>query len=74
MVFQLKIFDMIFGDMVKKNKKFEDFPIFKPSNCPEQKGYSDCGVYTIKHMIHYGEEWWHEVCFSFLNDNLSGHD
>ncbi|KAL6209124.1 hypothetical protein ACLB2K_020067 [Fragaria x ananassa] len=30
----LKIFDIIFGHLMKKTKKFEDFPIFKPPQCP----------------------------------------
>ncbi|KAL6184983.1 hypothetical protein ACLB2K_041118 [Fragaria x ananassa] len=30
----LKVLDIYFGHMVTKTKKFEDFPIFKPPNCP----------------------------------------
>nr|XP_011462178.1 PREDICTED: ubiquitin-like-specific protease 1A [Fragaria vesca subsp. vesca] len=52
----LNVFDIIFGHLVKKTKKFEDFPIFKPPQCPKQEGTDDCGIFTIKHMEQYDEE------------------
>ncbi|KAL6220306.1 hypothetical protein ACLB2K_008062 [Fragaria x ananassa] len=56
----LKVLDIYFGHMVTKTKKFEDFPVFKPPKCPRQEGTDDCGLHTIKNMMHYGLEWWHE--------------
>ncbi|KAL6175084.1 hypothetical protein ACLB2K_051727 [Fragaria x ananassa] len=52
----LKVLDIYFGHMVTKTKKFEDFPVFKPPNCPRQEGTDDCGLHTIKNMMHYGLE------------------
>ena len=68
---QLKVFDIVIGDRVKKKNKFEAFPVFKPPQCPEQPNLYDCGLYVTNHMENYGREWWHSVCFSLVQEDMN---
>lgn len=68
---QLKVFDIVIGHRVNKTKKFECFPVFKPPQCPVQNNLFDCGLHVAKHMEEYEVEWWIEVCFSLVQENLN---
>lgn len=51
----------------EKKKIFAEYTINEQTLCPKQVGGADCGIYTTKHMQHYGLEWWHEVTMSYVS-------